>query len=308
MPFAPRVLTDDDLRALGITPSDVVACIEDAIRDKAAGRLLTTPKSALQPGDGRYMMTTLASGEVTVVKAVTVCPDNPGRGLPSITGAIMVLDAHSGVLLAVMDSEWITGVRTAGLSGAAARRMADPKAGVISFVGCGLQARSHLELFAGLFPLRELRAYGRGQENIDRLCGMANGLGMAAKVCERPEEALEDADIVVTSIPITYSGEPFLDARLMKPGSLAIVTDAAKPWIPEGRAAFRTVVVDDVDQELSMPEPVVPAGQITDDLTGLLSRDVPLRPGPRAFMFRGMAAGDYALAARVWRQIAGQSG
>lgn len=303
MAFAPRVLTDEDLQALGITPAKVVASIEQAIRDKAAGHLITTPKSVIQPGDGRYMMTTLATGDVTVVKAVTVCPDNPARGLPSITGAIMVLDAQTGVLLAVMDSEWITGVRTAGLSAVAAQRLADPDAQVISFVGCGVQARSHLDLFAGLFPLRRIRAYGRGAANVDRLCAMARDRGLEAEIAQTPQAALEGADIVVTSIPITYAGAPFLDARLMKPGALAIVTDAAKPWMPEGLAAFGTVIVDDREQELSMPSPVVPPAQITADLTGLLGGPVPLADAPRAFMFRGIAAGDYALAATVWQAV-----
>lgn len=311
MPFAPKVLSDEDLKALGLGPKDIVEAISKAIRDKAAGRLITTPKSVIQPGDGRYMMSTLATGEgpdVTVVKAVTVCPDNPARGLPSITGAIMVLDAHTGECLALMDAEWITGVRTAGLSAVAAGPLADPQSKVMSFVGCGVQARSHLELFAGLYPLKEIRLSGRGQANIDALCEMAEGLGLTAKVCETPDQALDGADIVVSSITITYSGAPFLDARLMKPGALAIVTDAAKPWMRETFDAFETVVVDDREQEENMPDPVVPPAQIAADLTELLDKGITLGQGPRAFMFRGIAAGDYALAARLWMACGGRPG
>lgn len=303
MPFAPKVLSDDSLKALGLGPQDIVDAITKAVSDKAAGRLITTPKSVIQPGDGRYMMTTLATGEgpdLTVVKAVTVCPQNPARGLPSITGAIMVLNAQTGECLALMDAEWITGVRTAGLSALAALSLVDPKSEVMSFVGCGVQARSHLELFAGLFPLKEIRLSGRGQANIDALCQMAAGMGIAAQVCETPDQALEGADIVVSSITITYSGAPFLDAGLLKPGALAIVTDAAKPWQRETFGAFDTVVVDDRAQELGMPDPVVPADQISADLTELVVNGVRLGAGPRAFMFRGIAAGDYALAARLW--------
>ncbi|CUH79915.1 ornithine cyclodeaminase family protein [Tropicibacter naphthalenivorans] len=302
MPFAPQILSDDALKSLGVGPRDVVRAIEKAVMDKAEGRLITTPKSVIQPGDGRYMMTTLATGQgpdLTVVKAVTVCPENPARGLPSITGAIMVLDGQTGECLALMDAEWITGVRTAGLSAVAALRLADPQASQISFVGTGVQARSHLALFAGLFPLRKIRVHGRGQSNIDLLCAMAEDMGLEATVCDSPQEAL-DADIVVSSITITYCGAPFLDARRMRPGALAIITDVAKPWMPEGLSAFDTVVVDDRAQEEAMPTPVVPLTQITGDLTDLVARGVPVSAGPRAFMFRGIAAGDYALAARLW--------
>lgn len=305
MAFAPTVLDDAALQALGIGAADVVKAIEAAVLDVAEGRLRTTPKSVIQPGDGRYMMTTLASGGFTVVKAVTVCPDNPGKGLPSITGAIMVLDAFTGECLALMDAEWITGVRTAGLSAVAATRMADPDARVMGFVGAGVQARSHLDHFAQLFPLEKVLISGRGQANIDALCAFAAERGLEAEIVEAADTLA--ADIVVTSIPITYSGAPFLDARAMKPGALAIVTDAAKPWIPEGRAGFNTVIVDDVAQEAAMPEPVVPVARIAGDLTGLVSGQVTLGAGPRAFMFRGIAAGDYALAAHVWTTYRGRS-
>ncbi|MDA7425120.1 ornithine cyclodeaminase family protein [Thalassococcus lentus] len=305
MPFSPRLFNDDDLKGLGIGPDRIVDCIEEAIAAKAAGRLITTPKSVVQPGDGRYMMSTLASGDFTVLKAVTVCPENPAKGLPSITGAIMVLDAHTGECRAVMDAEWITGVRTAGLSAVAAVRLADPKSECISFVGCGVQARSHLQLFAGLFPLKRIKAYGRGQANIDTLCALADDLGLQSEVCDTPDKALENADIVVTSIAITYSGEPFLDARLLKPSAFASVTDAAKPWIPASLDAFTTVVVDDRQQELSMPQPMVTADRIAADLTDLVSDGIAPGNGPRALLFRGIAVGDYALAAEVWRHANG---
>ncbi|MCT4558829.1 MAG: ornithine cyclodeaminase family protein [Pelagimonas sp.] len=311
MTFAPKVLSDDALKDLGLSQDDIVQAISKTILNKAAGRLRVTPKSVIQPGDGRYMMTTLATGEapdLTVVKAVTVCPENPLRGLPSITGAIMVLDAQTGECLALMDAEWITGVRTAGLSAVAAGALADPNSRVMSFVGCGVQARSHLEMFAGLYPLTTIRAFGRGQANIDRLCKMAEDMGLQAEVAKTPEAALEGADIVVSSIPITYAGEPYLDARLMKPGSMAIITDACKPWIADGLNAFETIAVDDREQEESMPNPMVPPARITADLAEMLDQGVTLANGPRAFMFRGIAAGDYALAAGLWQAISEHSG
>lgn len=303
MPFAPRLLDDAALRALNIGPTQVVDAIRGAVQEISAGDLSVTPKSVLQPGDGRYMMATLATGRVTVVKAVSVCPDNPGRGLPSITGSIMVLDAQTGECLAVMDAEWVTAVRTAGLSALAAQTLASPAAETIGFVGCGVQARSHLELFAELFPLTRVLCHGRGAANIDRLCAMARDMGLEAEACERPEALLEQSDIVVSSITITYTGDPFLDAGRLKPGALAIVTDAAKPWHRGSFDAFGAVVVDDRAQELSMPDPVVAAERITGDLTDLVGGRIVPDAAPRAFMFRGIAAGDYALAAKVWDVI-----
>ena len=144
-------LSDETLANLGISTADVVDGIEDAVRAEARGALWTAPKSALLPGDGRYMMTTLATADdprITVVKSVMVSPSNPNRGLDSIQGAIILQDSETGQLRAVMDARWVTAVRTAGLSGVVARRMANPESSRVAFIGCGVQARSHLDAIA----------------------------------------------------------------------------------------------------------------------------------------------------------------
>ncbi|CUH44095.1 hypothetical protein RUM4293_02992 [Ruegeria atlantica] len=47
-------LSDKDLEALGIQPSEATDAIEAALVAKAEGRLHTSPKTAILPGDGRY--------------------------------------------------------------------------------------------------------------------------------------------------------------------------------------------------------------------------------------------------------------
>lgn len=302
---APTYLSDTDLEQLGIEPSEVADAIEAALKAKAKGHLHTTPKSVILPGDGRYAMSTLALGDdgYIVVKQVTVCPDNPDRGLPAINGAIMVLDAETGLLNAVLDANWVTAIRTAALSVVAARRMADPNSETVGFVGTGVQARSHLTAFAELFPLRLIKVFGRGQANIETLCNLANDLGLDAEVCATPEDAMKGADLVVTSITLDFSTAPFLDARWLKQSAFAAITDACIPWIPEGMDAFRTVIVDDCEQERESEKPMLPYDRIKGDLTELVSQDLPIE-GPAAFAFRGISLGDYAAAVLAVRKAA----
>ncbi len=304
-------LSDDDLAAMGFDTQDVVAALEDTLTKNAAGTLWTAPKSAVVPGDGRYMMSTLSAADdpdVMVVKAVTVSPENHKRGLDTINGAIMVFDSASGLLRCVMGANWVTGIRTAGLSAVAAKRLANPNSSVVAFVGCGVQARSHLTAFKDMFPLTELRASGRGQANIDALCDMARDMGMSARTCDTPQEALEGADIVVTSITATFDGAPFLDAHWLKPGAFAAVTDLGKPWIQDRLSALSTIVIDDREQEQTSPVPMVPYDLVTADLAEVIGGKVPVAfdPAKRSgFIFRGMAAGDFAVAAMAYRRAAG---
>ncbi|WP_170337319.1 ornithine cyclodeaminase family protein [Ruegeria arenilitoris] len=291
-------LSDKDLGSLGIQPSEVADAIESALIAKVDGKLHTSPKTVILPGDGRYAMSTLAMGDdgFIVTKQVTVCPENPARDLPAINGAIMVMDAQTGLLRAVLGANWITAVRTAALSVVAARRLADPHAETVAFVGAGVQAHSHLAAFSELFPLKRICVFGRGKENADKLCRYARGLGLEAESCTNAKGALSDADLIVTSITLDYSIEPFLDARWLKPTGFAAITDVCIPWMPAGMAAFETVIVDDRLQELESDKPMLPYEQIAGDLTELVTGkvDIRVRNKPAAFAFRGISLGDYA--------------
>lgn len=297
-------LSDAELERLQIAPPEIADAIEDALRAKAEGGLHVAPKSAILPGQGRYMMSTLAVGDdgLTVVKQVTVSPENPGRGLPAINGAIMVLDAETGLLRAVIGANWVTAHRTAALSAVAARRLADPGSETIAFVGCGVQAHGHLAAFREMFPLRKVLAVGRGQAKVDALCMAARDVGLKAEQA-KPEDALRAADIVVTSITLDYGVQPFLDAHWLKPNAFAAITDLCIPWSPDSMSAFGTVIVDDMEQERTSEKPMLPADQIAGDLTDLVTSDLVLETErPRAFAFRGIALGDYAAAALALRK------
>lgn len=298
-------LSDADQEGLGITPGEIADAIEDAIRERTEGALHSAPKIVILPGEGRYMMATMSVGDgpgLTVLKTAMVAPDNPLRDMPTVNATLLVVDSQSGAARAVLGGNWITAVRTAGLSAVAARRLADPASSVVAFVGCGVQAHSHLDAFSALFPLAEIRAFGRSIAKPQALCAKAEDMGLKAAVAATPKEALEGADLVVTSITLDYSVEPFLDARWLKPGAFAAVTDLGIPWGEAGMSGFGTVVVDDLEQEKQSPKPVAPPDLIRADLTEVVSGKVNLHHNPdhaTAFAFRGIALGDFAAAALV---------
>ena len=303
----PVYVSEIDLAGLGLTPSHIADSIEDALRAQAVGSLWTVPKSALMPGDGRYFMTTLSVGDgpgLSVMKVAMVSPRNPERGLPGIEAAILVLDAETGEMRATMGGKWITEVRTAGLSAVMARRLANPASRVIAFVGCGAQARSHLEAFGSMFPLAEARLVGRGQANIDRLVAACEAQSITARVCG-PKEAIDGADLVVTSITLDHGVTPFLDARWLKPGAFAAITDLGIPWVDDGMAALDAAFVDDRAQEAASDTPMLDPALVRGDLADVVNGAVPAAfdSGRRqAFLFRGVAIGDFAVAALAYER------
>ena len=296
-------LSRETLESLGLTTLDVIASIEEAIAGCEAGSVWSAPKAVIMPGDGRYMMAALAAADqppYLAVKTVVLNPRNSDRGLPQINGLVTMLDSDTGLPAAILDGNWITAVRTAGLSAVAARRMAREDSSVAGFVGTGVQARSHLVAFADLFPLRKVRIFGRGQANIDGLCELAESLSLEAEVCSSGEEAIDSADLVVTSVTFSADMEPFLDAGSLRPGAFAAITDLAAPWIKDSFATLDQIVIDDLAQEAALPNKLADPQHVDGDLAGLVLGKVEVRrkaEDRNAFIFRGHALGDLALSA-----------
>jgi ornithine cyclodeaminase/alanine dehydrogenase len=300
-------LRREDVSNLGITTMDIIETIEGLLRQVDAGSAWNTPKAQILPGDGRLFMSMLAASNepsLMAVKSLGMNPANAGSGIEAIGALITVFDGATGAPKCIMDGDWITGVRTAGLSATAAHHMGRKDSKVICFVACGLQARCHLESFAQIFPLEEVRAVGRGAANRDRLLAMARDMGFKAEAHDDPDTALAGADLVVSSVPHTGIKEPFLDPDCLSPGAFVSMVDLTKPWKKAGLAGLDRMVIDDADQERAMTaDPMMPPEMIAGDLKDLATGRLKGRNNADerlAFAFRGLALGDLALATLVY--------
>lgn len=297
-------LSQDDLIGLGLSTAQIVDSIERAIRGSVTGTVWAAPKAVITPpNDPRYMMAALAAMDnpsLLAVKTVVLNPENTANGLPQINGLVTMLDSVTGLPVAVLDGNWITEVRTAGLSALAAKYMANPNAKTIGFVGCGAQARSHLDAFSDLFDLQHMVYFGRGQANQDRLAEQAKERGMTVTAYSSGQEVAQSCDLLVTTVTHTGGAAPFLDASGMQPGSFAAVVDLAAPWKHDSFGALDCVVIDDLVQEAALPNKLCDPALIHGDLTSLVTDKIQGRKGQddrTAFVFRGHALGDLALSA-----------
>jgi ornithine cyclodeaminase/alanine dehydrogenase len=301
-------LSEQHLSGLGITTREVVDSIESLIASAENRTAWSAPKAVILPEDGRYIMAALAATDdppLLAVKTVVLNPRNPERGLPQINGLVTMLDSSTGLPVAILDGKWITAVRTAGLSATAAKHMARKDASIAAFIGCGVQAKSHLQAFSDLFPLKEIRLLGRGQSNIDRLCEDASKRSIPHVVCDSGEEAVRGADLVISSVTYSVNMVPFLDANWLKPGSFSAIVDLAVPWKKESFAALDQITIDDKEQEAVLPNKLVPPEFVTGDLSGLVLGQFAGRnrdSDRNAFIFRGHAMGDLALAALAFQR------
>lgn len=303
----PLFLSDAAIAALDIPPAELRRALAEAFSRHADGRAIVKPKLGLPIGPGHFFQSMCAASEdlgFAACKWVGVAGANAARGLPTVNSLVVLSEIASGRTRAVLDGNNLTVLRTAAMSGLAAEHLARRDSTSIGFVGCGAQAEGHLHAFLDLLPcLREAVFVSRGGASAERLAGAARAGGLAARSCDRPDEALA-CDVVVTSVPWNDGDPPFLDARLLRPGSFVAAVDLARPWRPETLRDLDILAVDDGGQaaEPSTRSRLGFPGPFDADLARLVTGRAAGRTAPdqRAmFLFPGFALADLAAAVAI---------
>ena len=159
-----------------------------------------------------YLMPTGTAG----VKIVSVFPDNPTHGLPTITGLMILLDGSSGVPLAAMDAAALTAIRTGASGGVAADYLARRDANVVALIGAGVQGRTQLQAVAAVRGVSEIRIYDVNPENADSLIrDMEHGSSARFDRCDTAAAAVRGADVILCA---TTASLPVFSAGDLQPG------------------------------------------------------------------------------------------
>ena len=99
------------------------------------------------PPDGDFRAMPAGGGGYAVLKWVTSFPGNPARALPTVTGVVLLSDASTGELRAMLDAGAVTALRTGAAAVLAAETLARPTVAAASVVGCGVNGRAVARAF-----------------------------------------------------------------------------------------------------------------------------------------------------------------
>ena len=148
-------LSRADVEAVGVPMPEIIDALDEAFRQHGEGKVEMPPKPGVHSRPDAFihaMPCYIPGAEAIGVKWVAGYPDNPQRGLPYISGLLVLNDADTGLPLAVMDCTWITAKRTGAATALAARYLARPDSQTVGILGCGVQGRSNLEALRRALP------------------------------------------------------------------------------------------------------------------------------------------------------------
>jgi len=166
------------------------------------------------------------------------------------TPLLLLYDAGSGALRAVIEAFALGQLRTGAASGVATRWLAAHDADELAIVGTGKQALAQVAGVAAVRRLRRVHVYGRDVERRRRFAdSVRTELGLEAEARASVTEAVMDAPIITT---VTRATEPFLSSVMVAPGTHVNAVGAITPTGAEVDggvvARCRRVVADSVPQ------------------------------------------------------------
>jgi alanine dehydrogenase len=228
MPTVP--VLDADAVLAAVDPARAIERVRLAFERFAAGDWVMPAKVYLDaPPNGDFRAMPARGDGFALLKWVTSFPGNSARGLPVVTGALLLSDAESGELVAIMDCAQVTSLRTGAAAAFSAEVLAAPDARSVGVIGCGVN---------GAWSARCLAAAGYGpgvcaDARPDAAEALAAELGWTAG--DRAEAAAQD--VVVTVTP--GSGPVILDADLRNGQHIAALGADAKGKAEVELAALR---------------------------------------------------------------------
>jgi alanine dehydrogenase len=139
-----------------VSPHEAYDAVRGAFEAHARGMWSMPSKvyvSNYPAGDFRAMPA-IGDGHA-LLKWVTSFPGNPARGLPTVTGLVLLSDADDGRLLALLDAAAVTALRTAAAGALAADTLCRAEASSYAVIGCGVNGAETIRMLVahGVTPL-----------------------------------------------------------------------------------------------------------------------------------------------------------
>lgn len=138
-------------------------------------------------------------------KAITVFHHNKEKNLNPHQGIVTLLDSQTGKVKCILDGFFITAVRTAAVSAVATDLLSNVEAKTLAIIGSGCQAIAHVKAISRIRPIQNIRIYSRTNTSFNVFCEQFKNDGYLISHHMSPQEAVTEADIVVTSTPAKQS-------------------------------------------------------------------------------------------------------
>jgi len=285
-----------------------IAAVEEISRKQAASTVIVHTRRRFELASGgffHYMAALDTAAGLVAMKQYTYVKGK-------LCFLVPLYSTSTGELLALIEADHLSRLRTGAASGVASNYLARPDAQIAAVIGTGRQAETQLEALASVRKLTVARVFGRDrQRRKDFAEKMSRRIGVPVSAAESAADAVRGADIVSTA---TTSSHPVLDGQDLSPGVHvnAIGANHAHKQELDATAVARAglLFVDSLAQsKQEAGDVIIPFAQTPErwaevhELNELVAGKVPGRGSSEEitlFKSNGIASWDLAVAAKVY--------
>lgn len=304
-----RFLSRDDVRA-SFDMDEAIDAMREAFGQLSGYQAEIPPRSSVRAEKGVLMVMSgrLSKSNAMGAKLISVFESNAERGLPVVNALLVMVDAATGIPLAVVEGTYLTALRTGAASGLATDLLAREDASVLTVFGAGVQARTQVEAVRAVRSIQEVRIVSRRPESAAELAEELEGVDV--EVLEDRTRAVRGAHVVCTA---TTSYEPVFRGEDLDPGTHVNGLSSLGPdarEVDDGLVTRARIVVDSMEAALEQAgdlvspirRNVISRADLYGELGEIVNGRLPGRTGPDQITFFksvGNAAQDLAMGRRL---------
>ena len=245
-------LSRKDVEIVGLSMAEIVDALDGMFKEKGEGRVEMPPKPGIHTRKDAFihaMPAYIPSLQSAGMKWISGYPENQEKGLPYITGLLILNDPETGIPIAVMDATWITAKRTGAATAIAAKYLARKESSSVGIVACGVQGRSNLEALSCVFEIKKVKAFDIYPEVAVRFADEMTEVAQAEiEIVDNPKEAVVGLDLVVTSGPVLKDPDPVIEPGWLAEGGFASPVDFDSYWRGDALKEADKLATDDINQ------------------------------------------------------------
>jgi len=205
------LLTEEDVRQV-LTMEMALEAVEDGLRKYALEEGQNIPRARVQTDHAMLHVMSASAKTLGVLGAKLYITSKKGSQFH-----IALYDAKAGTLLAFIQADFLSQMRTGAASGVATEYMARPESSEVGLFGSGKQARAQLLAVCRVRKITRVQVYSPNEDHRRRFSAeMSDQCRTEVEPVPRPEMAAEDKDIIITA---TTSREPVLNGNWIAEGT-----------------------------------------------------------------------------------------
>jgi ornithine cyclodeaminase/alanine dehydrogenase-like protein (mu-crystallin family) len=240
-------LSDRQIRELADV-DEVIGGIRAAFARDFSATLRMPPRLSLEISDGAILLLMPAYDSflpAAGVKLVTVSRE------AGVVASYDFLDPTTGAVLARMEANYLTDLRTGATSAVATDLLASADVETLGVFGSGRQAAAHLWVLRRVRRFRRFLVCGSGRSDLDQFREMMKTRYDLKVEIVDPETCARQSDVLCTC---TDSPVPLFDGRWLRPGTHLNLVGAFQPHtreVDDETVSRARVVVDLYDAALA---------------------------------------------------------